>query len=289
MNGIIVVNKPVGLTSHQVINKIKRILKVKKIGHAGTLDPLASGVLIVLVNDATRLSDYLMADNKEYLATIAIGCSTTTEDCDGEVLEQVVVESLDEVLVDDVLSSMIGQNIQTPPMFSAIKQDGKKLYELAREGKTVERKSRQVYLYDLKRTSDISFNNHHAYFTYQALVSKGTYIRTLCVDIGKKLGFPAHMKELVRTKSGIFSLDDSYTIKDIENGNFKIIPMIEAMKSYKQINIDSKMYFKVKNGQKLLKDELNCNHDLVCLIYENNLMAIYRKQNNYYKAERVWK
>lgn len=286
MNGILVVNKPIGLSSHQVIQTIKRTLKIKKIGHAGTLDPLASGVLIVLLNDATKLSDYLMADNKTYLAGIVLGTSTDTEDSLGKVQEEKKVTSLSQV--DQVLSSMIGPLKQIPPMYSAIKQDGKKLYELAREGKEVSRKSRDIEILTLERKTEITYQDDQAYFQFETRVSKGTYIRTLCVDIGEKLGYPAHMNSLVRLSSGKFSIADSYTLEEIKEGRFKIISNLEAINHYPVVDLNEELYFKVKNGQKISQDEVMKSADLIVFKYENNLIAIYKKEENIYKAERVW-
>lgn len=287
MNGILVINKPVGLTSHQVITKIKKILNIKKIGHAGTLDPLASGVLVVLINDATKLSDFLISEDKEYIATIAIGTSTTTEDTTGEIVGQVKVSHLDEKEVDRVLETMIGENYQIPPMFSAIKLQGQKLYELARKGETIERTPRKIMIYSLKRISPITYLDNQAYFSFRTEVSKGTYIRALCTDIGKALNYPAHMKELVRTKSGKFTLENAYDLEDIENKKFQLIPMDDAL-TIPKVSLTSELYSKVKNGQKIASCDINMTSDLIAFTYQNQLVAIYKKQNNYYKAERVW-
>lgn len=286
MNGVLVVNKPEGLSSHQVISKIKKILKVKKIGHAGTLDPLATGVLVVLINDATKLSDYLMADEKTYLARIAIGSATDTEDRLGKLSELKIVKRLENV--EQVLNSIIGPLEQIPPMYSAIKQDGKKLYELARKGEEVTRKSREVFISSLKRVSKIEYLNNHAYFNFEATVSKGTYIRTLCVEIGERLGYPAHMDSLSRISSGNFNLENSYTLEDIESNQFILVPLLEAMNHYKIISLDDSLLFKVRNGQKLSSKDFHDTAERVIFEYNNQLVAIYKKEENMYKAERVW-
>lgn len=286
MNGILVVNKPVGLSSHQVIQIIKRTLKIKKIGHAGTLDPLASGVLIVLINEATKLSDYLMADHKSYLAGIIIGTSTDTEDSLGTILEQKKVTNLGQV--DQVLYSIVGPLKQIPPMYSAIKHKGKKLYELAREGKEVTRQPRDVEIFSLERKSDIVYQDSRAHFKFETKVSKGTYIRSLCVNIGERLGYPAHMNSLVRLASGKFKIEDSFTLEEISKGQFKIISMLEAMNNYPVVDLDENLYFKSKHGQKISQSDIMKDDDLVVLQYEQKLVAIYKKEDNIYKAERVW-
>lgn len=205
MNGIIIVDKPRDWTSQDVITKIKHLLRVKKVGHAGTLDPLATGVLVVLVNDATKLSDYLMAERKEYMCEVVLGQATDTEDVMGKVVEAKKVSKLNQV--DEVLASLKGVITQVPPMYSSIHHEGRKLYELARQGITVERKPREIEVYDIYRTTDIVYENDIAKFSFIANVSKGTYVRTLCVEIGKRLGYPAYMNALRRTKAGEFTVE----------------------------------------------------------------------------------
>ncbi|HEY8395643.1 MAG TPA: tRNA pseudouridine(55) synthase TruB, partial [Bacilli bacterium] len=176
MNGILLVYKEKGMTSNAVIQKIKKILQVKKIGHAGTLDPLATGLLVVLINGATKLSNYLLNQEKEYLAEITIGIATSTEDAEGEIIAcKEVSESLDP---DPILRSLIGKRLQVPPLYSALKKDGKKLYEYAREGVEVERKAREIEIYALERRSPVRYENGTAKFSFYCKVSKGTYIRT---------------------------------------------------------------------------------------------------------------
>lgn len=284
MNGIIIVDKPKTWTSHDVINKIKRLLKTKKIGHAGTLDPDATGVLVVLLNGATKLSDYLMADNKEYIFEVIIGSSTDTEDASGVVVEEKSVSEFGNV--DEILKNLIGPLKQVPPMYSSVHHQGRKLYEYAREGQIIKRDAREVEIFDLKRISEINYENDKAKFSAIARVSKGTYIRTLAVEIGNRLNFPAHMGELQRTVSGNFNIKNAVTINDIELGNFKIIPMIEALSQYKNINVSKNDYDKVMNGKTLL---LDCKDDLVVISHNNEMIAIYERDGFGYKAKRVWK
>lgn len=283
MNGIIIVDKPKTWTSHDVVNKIKRLLKVKKIGHAGTLDPDATGVLVVLLNGATKLSDYLMTNEKVYDFVIKIGEATDTEDASGNVLDSKIVDTLENV--DEVLENLVGSLSQVPPMYSSVHVQGRKLYEYAREGQVIERKAREINIHSIKRISEIKYENGKAEFRVLTRVSKGTYIRTLCVEIGNRLNFPAHMGDLRRISSGALTIEDSTTIEEIEQGNYRVIPMLEAMKDYKIIEVDKNVFDKVMNGKKLL---LESQEDAVILSYQKELIAIYERDGFEYKAKRVW-
>lgn len=283
MNGIIIVDKKKGWTSQDILTKIKKTLKLKKIGHAGTLDPLATGVMVVMLNDATKLSDYLMNDEKEYLCEIVIGKATDTEDCQGKIIDEKEVNELNNV--DDVLNSLIGKLEQIPPMYSALHHNGVKLYELARAGIEVEREKRNVEVFSIKRTSDIVIENGEAKFSFITRVSKGTYIRTLCVEIGNRLGFPAYMNELRRLSSGVMRIEDASTLEDVLQGNFKLINMLEVFKDYTIIEVNEYLDSKIKNGMKV---KINCQDDLVVFSKNNELYAIYEKDNGFYKAKRVW-
>lgn len=212
MNGVVNINKPKGFTSHDVVAKLRGILSTKKIGHTGTLDPDAVGVLPVCVGRATKIADMLTATEKEYVAEITLGSETDTQDSSGTVLNSVKV-CVTEDDIQKAVSEFVGEISQIPPMYSAIKQDGKKLYELAREGKEVERKPRIVEIKEIEVTGFDLENNK---FTMRVACSKGTYIRTLCNDIGRKLGCFAHMSYLQRTKSGRFTIEGTYSLEDIE-------------------------------------------------------------------------
>lgn len=288
MNGILLVNKEKGYTSQDVVSRIRRIFNIKKVGHAGTLDPLATGVVVVLINEATKLSNYLLEEDKEYACEIVIGKATDTEDATGKIVEEKEVEALDNSKVDSILKSINGRIMQVPPMYSAIKMDGKKLYELARKGITVEREPRFVNIYSLDRTSDTIVKNNEAVFSFVTKVSKGTYIRTLCTEIGLRLEYPAYMNNLVRISSGNFKIEDSYSLKDIEEGNYKIIPMLEALNNYRQFEVDEEQAKKVKNGMPIPNKEMYNNEELIVLSYNKELLAIYKKSGIEYKAERVW-
>lgn len=286
MDGIILINKSKGITSHDAISRVKRIIKAKKIGHAGTLDPLATGLLVVMVNSATKLSDYLMAARKEYIAEVIIGASSTTLDIEGEITE---VKKVNDALdIDGALKSFLGRSTQIPPMFSAIKQDGKKLYELARKGITVERKEREIEIEEIERISDIVNEDGFIKFTFRVIASKGTYIRTLCEDIGKVLGYPALMSNLFRTKIGSLDIRDSYSIEDIESGEYKYITMEAALKELHQIDVDDILFKLITNGVPLDLSMVNSNEEVIVFTYKEKLIGIYKRSKGKYKAERIW-
>lgn len=294
MNKIIVVDKEKNMTSHDVVNKIRKIFNTKRVGHTGTLDPNATGVLVVCLNEATKLVQFLETDQKTYLARVCLGISTNTEDADGEVIEKKEVHCLTEDLIDNVLQSFLGDSYQTPPMFSAIKKDGKKLYEYARMGEKVEVEQRLINIKDIRRINNVIFKDGYMEFDFISTVSKGTYIRTLCVDIGKKLGYPAHMKELRRIKVGNFDLIDSRKIEDIEKGNYKAFSMLNAIKNYPTID-NEEFINKANNGMKIsinkVVELLGQKYKKIAIKENDNLIAIYEldEEKKCYKAVRVWK
>ncbi len=185
MNGVIVVNKPKGITSNDVVQKVRKIMGIKQVGHCGTLDPLATGVLPILIGQGTKISKYLVEHDKTYIATIQFGEKTETGDGEGKIIESSKVPDLDETRINKVLESFIGKQKQIPPIYSAIKKNGKKLYEYARSGKIVEIEPREIEIFDIKLCS---FNKEKKEITYEVSCSKGTYIRSLCEDISKALG-----------------------------------------------------------------------------------------------------
>ena len=214
MDGIILINKQKNCTSHDVVNKIKHMFN-EKVGHTGTLDPNATGLLPILIGQGTKLSYYLINHDKEYEATLQLGIKTDTADGEGKILEELNVdkEVLEEKNVVNVLKSFVGKQLQTPPMYSAIKLNGKKLYEYARKNIQVDVKPREIEVYDISRTS-VDRAKFQIQFTVKC--SKGTYIRSLCEDIAKKMGTIGYMKELNRTKVGIFDIENSITIEELE-------------------------------------------------------------------------
>ncbi len=210
LDGILIVNKPSGITSHDVVDFIRRKFNMERVGHAGTLDPMATGVLVMLLGKATKLSATFTNDDKEYIAKIFFGKSTDTQDASGKVIEEKNIDSLDMEAIKKSLDGFKGDIEQIPPMVSAIKHKGKKRYQLARLGKTVKREPRKIRIIDIE-ILDFKFPE----LTFKVKCSKGTYVRTLCEDIGRSLGVPSHMSGLVRTRSGDFLLEDSKKLDEI--------------------------------------------------------------------------
>lgn len=209
MNGVLIIDKPIGVTSFDVIRDIRKEYGTKKVGHTGTLDPMATGVLPVLIGDATKLSDYLMDHDKEYIAVLKLGEKRDTGDSEGNIIETSKIPSLTTQEIESTLKAFIGKISQIPPMYSAIKVNGKKLYELAREGKEIERKPRNVEIYSIELL-EVEKNTENIIdkIKFKVNCSKGTYIRTLCEDIAEKLGTVGYMQELRRTRVGKFTLED---------------------------------------------------------------------------------
>lgn len=215
MDGILAVWKPAGWTSHDVVAKARRLLRVKRIGHTGTLDPEVTGVLPLCIGRSTRMVEYLQERPKAYEAVLQLGIATDTEDLTGNVIAEVPEVVIATEDIQRVLASFVGVIDQTPPMYSAVKVDGKRLYELAREGQVIERKSRQVTIHKLE-LKELELDVPHPRIAFSVTCSKGTYIRTLCVDIGKALGVPAAMAELTRTMSAGFTEESCLTLEEIE-------------------------------------------------------------------------
>ena len=290
-SGAIIYDKPVGISSQDAILDVKhQLIKngwiVEKIGHAGTLDPFASGLLVVLINEGTKLSNYLVDHDKTYDGWCKLGIKTDTYDIEGKIIETKDVK-VDEEKIDKVLTSFIGKQKQVPPMYSAIKVGGQKMYDLARIGKTIDLDGRDIEIYNLSRLSEIEEDNS---FRFEASVSKGTYIRSLCNDIGERLNTYGCCKALRRIKSGKFSIDDACNLEDIKNNNFKFIKMEDAT-SFKKISINEDIYHKVLDGKVITRKELNnISDNIVNLIYENELVAIYSYDEliDRYRAKRVW-
>ncbi len=259
MDGILIINKPKEFTSHDVVAKVKKICKVK-VGHTGTLDPMATGVLPILLGKGTKLSEYLINHNKIYEAVISLGEKTSTADSQGEVIErkEVNLNNLQIENVKSILQNMVGKRKQTPPIYSAIKVNGKKLYEYARSGKKVEIPQREIEIYSMelieidKSLKTISFRVH---------CSKGTYIRTLCEEIAEKLETVGYMKELNRTKVGNFEITSAITIEDLEKNkdseeflNKHIIRIQDFFKDYPIIFLEKQEIELLLNGVKLQRN-----------------------------------
>lgn len=271
INGILILDKPKNYTSHDVVAKVKKILNVKKVGHTGTLDPNATGVLILLLNQGTKFSKYLINHDKEYEVVLKLGIKTDTADGEGNIIEEREVKLKEETQIKKVLEGFIGKQKQLPPMYSAIKVDGKKLYEYAREGKKVELDSREIEIYSIELKNILKQENE---IEFKVSCSKGTYIRSLCEDIAEKLETIGYMKELRRTKVGDYRIDEASTIEELENNKNeviknKLITLEKLLKNNSKIIINKEKLQMFLNGVKL---DIN---------KENGIYNIYTEDNNY--------
>ena len=275
MDGIINVNKEKGFTSHDVVAKLRGILHQKKIGHTGTLDPEAVGVLPVCLGKATKVCDLLTNKDKTYRAVCRLGVSTDTQDMTGKILQRGDFSRVTQERLKEVLESFIGDQLQVPPMYSALKINGKKLYELAREGKTVERKPRPIRIHSINL---IEYRQMEGLFTMDVTCSKGTYIRTLCYDIGEKLGCFGAMESLQRTRVGVFTLENALTLEQIEvlmkqNELEQQILSVDALfPEYPAFQIRDEFAAKLSNGNPLLEFFLQDYPERVNMIGIRDLM-----------------
>ncbi len=278
------VYKPKGMTSHDVVAKLRRVTKIKQIGHTGTLDPFAEGVLPICIGKATRLIEYLN-DDKEYIATVQFGKSTTTYDLEGEIEFESNIKINSEQIEND-LRNFMGEISQLPPIYSAIKVKGKKLYEYAREGKTVEIQPRTVFISKIEL---LNFNEEKQTADIVIACSKGTYIRSIAHDLGQHLKCGAHLRKLVRTKAGKFFvensvlLDELQTIDDVKK--YMINPL-EVM-DLPLLEITEEELQKVIQGQAFQNNSIQCN-DFLILIYNNSVKAVAKVENGIIKVKKVF-
>ncbi len=268
MNGFILVNKKKDMTSRDVVNILTKILNTKKIGHTGTLDPFAEGILLVAVNKGLKVVKLLNYKDKEYIAKVKLGIKTDTLDMTGNILEE-KKEELNKEELAPVLKSFIGDYSYEVPIYSAIKVNGKKLYEYAREGKKVELPIKNSYIYDIKL---IDFKDNS--FTFSVKVSNGTYIRALVRDISKKLNKLMTLEELTRTKVDNLLIENSYTLEDIKNNNFKLLKINDLL-NYKEVELNRDLEDKVLNGNKIKLDE---KEDNILFIKEKEEIAVYTRE-----------
>ena len=264
MNGILLINKPEGITSRDVVNIAVKILGIKKIGHTGTLDPIATGVMILCVGPSTKLVDLLTCEDKEYIAEVTLGIKTDTLDITGNIIEKREIHIKKENLIE-VLNNFKGKYHQEVPIYSAVKMNGKKLYEYARNNEIIELPKREV---EIKSIELLNINNNK--FTFKCLVSKGTYIRSLINDICNKLNVIGTMSKLTRTKQGKFSINDCINIEDIKENN---LIDIKDILDIKKVIVDENLKFKIINGQ--LLDNIY-NTDKILFINNNQVLAIYK-------------
>ncbi|HEY9582672.1 MAG TPA: tRNA pseudouridine(55) synthase TruB [Savagea sp.] len=282
-HGILPVWKERGMTSHDVVFKLRKILKMKKIGHTGTLDPEVEGVLPICLGDATRIASLITDTGKEYVAKVKLGWSTETEDQTGEIVERDSShKQLSRAQIEEALAKLTGEIEQTPPMYSAVKVNGKRLYEYAREGKVIDRPSRIVQIDAIELLEDaVQFEGEAIEFSIRVTCGKGTYIRTLAVQIGELLGYPAHMSQLERTMSGGFRAEQCVTLQQLqvavdEGKEMNAIrPLEEALFEFPQVQIEESMLPLIENGQVLRQLDILATQPYVVLMNEGKALAIY--------------
>ena len=274
-NGILVINKDKGYTSRDVVNVISKLFGTKKVGHNGTLDPLATGVLVICLNRYTKLNELLASNEKEYIAEVTLGIKTDTLDIEGNVLEEkeTVVNKED---LEKTLKKYETTYEQEVPIYSAVKVNGKKLYEYARSGEKVILPKKKV---TIKKIELLKFKDNK--FTFKCLVSKGTYIRSLIRDILNDLGVIGTMSNLTRTKQGVFDIENSYSLEDVRNGNYKLL-LVKDVLDIDKITVSDELKFKILNGNKV---KGNYSNRVLFLDEDGGELAIYKKDNDDYKVE----
>lgn len=273
-NGLLIINKEKGYTSRDIVNIISREFKTKKVGHNGTLDPLATGVLVITINKYTKLNTLLTSEYKEYIAEVTLGIKTDTLDIEGRVLDNKEVH-INKNYLEKTLKKYEKSYMQEVPIYSAVKVNGKKLYEYAREGIHVKLPQKEV---TIKKIELLDFKENR--FTFKCLVSKGTYIRSLIKDILDDLNAIGTMSNLIRTKQGIFDISDSYSLDDIKKGNFKLLKIKDVL-DIEQIKVDDDLKFKILNGVRL-KGKYP---DRVLFLDDDEELAIYKKDGDIMKLE----
>lgn len=284
MNGILIINKPKGITSRDVVNEVVKKLNTKKVGHTGTLDPIATGVLVVCVGSATKLVDELTSHDKEYIASVELGTLTDTIDSTGKIInEQVCIKTKQQII--DILNSFKGNYLQEVPIYSAIKINGKKLYEYAREGIDIELPKRNVEIKNIELVGDIECKNNKTYFKFKCSVSKGTYIRSLIRDIATRLNTIGIMTDLKRTKLGKFKIDTAINLEEINSNNDKLIDIIDVI-DCKKVEINNDIKKQILNGA--IIDNIY-NSEEVLFVQKNQAIALYKKYDKDYSKLRPYK
>jgi len=309
INGILILDKPAGISSNAALQKIKRLYQAQKAGHTGSLDPLATGVLPICLGESTKVSHYLLDADKRYRARCILGATTTSGDADGDIIETNQVPHLTEVELLELLSTFVGEQEQTPPMFSALKYNGRPLYEYARQGIVIERQARHINLYDIKLLAYQNAhagNNQPAYIEIEVHCSKGTYIRTLCEDIGRVIGCGAYITMLRRISSGPFNLQQSITIEQLYQQFSSDVPADEqqlaqmdhlllntdhAVMQYPSYTLNETQLKQIQHGMSIAievneRQKLHTDH---CRLYYNNTLIALAiiKDNCYLKPKRL--
>jgi tRNA pseudouridine55 synthase len=285
MNIVVNLNKPKGITSQEAVNKVKKIFKVKKAGHAGTLDPLATGVLLVCLNEATKITPFLSNLEKEYIVTMKLGEKTDTYDSEGNIIERCEIGVLELRDIEDVLKRFLGEIEQIPPMYSAIKYKGKPLYKLARKGFEMHREPRKVLI---KSIDLLEFSP--PFLKLKISCSKGTYIRSFCNDVGGALGVGAHMFELLRTKVGNFSIEDSLTLEDLFIKKEGLFSIDDALSFLPEIFLSEEQEKKVIHGNPIDAENIKLAQNTFVRLKnsEHTILGIGKITKNFIKIERLF-
>lgn len=283
MDGVLLVNKGEGCSSFDVVRKIKKILNTNKVGHCGTLDPLATGLLVVTIGKALKISRFLENDEKEYIATIKLGEKTTTLDREGDIIDKKEVTPFNEDDIKSVFNSLIGKIMQKPPIYSAISVNGKRLYEYARENKEVDIKERQI---EIKSLELLDYGND--YIKYKVICSKGTYVRVLCETIASKLNNIGYMSYLVRTRVGKLSLENSYKLEEIARNNYKLIDIENSLTNFVVLVAKDRDLYKASNGNVL---DFYIEGNILVVDENREVIALYEgdESNNRLICNRVLK
>ncbi len=272
--GILLLNKPAGYTSRDIVNIISKELNTKKVGHTGTLDKDATGVLVLLLGKYTKLTEYLTADDKKYIATFKFGFETNTLDLSGEVVHKSNVRKTPNE-IKKTIQSFEGKYMQEVPMYSAVHLDGKRLYKYALKKEDIEVPKRLV---DIKKIEIIDVKETEAKASF--LVSKGTYIRSLVRDIGRKLNTYATLTDLIRTKQGNFDIKDTYTLEDIKKQDYQILTVKDIFDQSHFVEVDNIKYKEIING---VEQKEKINKEIICYTYNNSVIALYKKKLDVYK------
>lgn len=280
MNGFLVIDKPRGVTSFDVVRTVRRALKVRRVGHCGTLDPMATGVLPVAIGEATRLVEFVMDGEKIYRGTLKLGETTDTQDADGTILQNCPIDGIDRAQIESVIATLLGPIQQLPPMYSALKRDGVPLYELARKGIEVERSLRAIEIYRFELCSvDLPF------ITFEVTCSKGTYVRTLAHDLGVRLGCGAHLTALRRLKSGAFNETEAITLDHLQietPQTVQLLPMASALAALPVLALTPEALIRLKNGVPPQQSEVSAGQNfpvpgtIVTLCRDQQLVAVAR-------------
>ena len=288
MDGILPLWKERGMTSHDCVFKLRKILHTKKVGHGGTLDPDVDGVLPICIGKGTKVIEFLTDAGKIYEGEITLGFSTTTEDVSGEIVErQAITEPFSTEQIDQAMEKLTGEIIQIPPMYSAVKVNGKRLYEYARNGETVERPKRKAQIESFVRLTEPVWNQEEGVqsWRFRVVCGKGTYVRTLSVDTGRLLGVPAHMSDLTRTASGCFFQEQAVTLSEVakameeERLDEILLPIEFGIKDFLRVDISEELWLKVKNGMRLPFEEFKLKSrpsEPFAVFYQNKVVSIYQ-------------